>query len=328
MTIEFSEDVTDFTAGDIEVTNSTKSDFTKTDAANYTVRITPTADGAVTVSVPADAVTDTAGHDNTASNTLTRTADVTAPTVTLTSTSSANVSGAFDVTIEFSEDVTDFTASDIEVTNSTKSQFTTTDDANYTIRITPTADGQVTVKVPANAATDTAGHNNTASNTLTRTADVTAPTVTLTSTSSATVSGAFDVTIEFSEDVTDFTIDDIEVTNSTKSQFTTTDDANYTIRITPTADGQVTVQSARQRRHRHRRTQQHRLQHPEPHRRRHRPHRHPQFRILKRHCQRRLRGRLSPSVKTSPASPPATSKSPTAPRASSPRPTTPTTPSA
>jgi hypothetical protein len=94
-------------------------------------------------------------------------------------------------------------ASDVNLTNSTISGFTGSG-TTYNFTVTPNADGPVTVDVPAATATDIAGNNNTAATQLTRTADITAPTVTLTSTDTTRVNAPFSVTATFSEDVNGF----------------------------------------------------------------------------------------------------------------------------
>ena len=62
-----------------------------------------------------------------------------------------SVTGAFDVTITFSEAVADFEASDINVTNGSVTKFAGSG-ASYTATIEPTSDGSVTVKVPPKVA--------------------------------------------------------------------------------------------------------------------------------------------------------------------------------
>ena len=86
--------------------------------------------------------------------------DNTAPTVTITGVPTTS-NAAFTATFTFSEDVTGFVAGDITVGNGTASAFTaTTADRVYTASITPTANGEVTVDVAADAATDEAGNGN------------------------------------------------------------------------------------------------------------------------------------------------------------------------
>ncbi|MCC3606174.1 MAG: VCBS repeat-containing protein, partial [Microcoleus sp. PH2017_29_MFU_D_A] len=193
VTATFSESVTGFIASDVTVANGTVSGFT----------------GSGT----------TAGNNNTAAAQLTRTADITAPTVALTSTSPTTTNAPFLVTATFSESVTGFIASDVTVANGAVSGFTGSG-TTYNFTVTPTATGNVTVDVPAATATDTAGNNNTAATQLVRTADITAPTVALTSTSPTTTNAPFLVTATFSESVTGFIASDVTVANGTVSGFT------------------------------------------------------------------------------------------------------------
>ena len=88
--------------------------------------------------------------------------DNTAPTVTLAGVPAAS-DGPFIVRFSFSEAVTGFALTDIEVSNGAAAQFTGMDgDRVYTARVAPAADGTVTVDVPAGAATDAAGNPSTA----------------------------------------------------------------------------------------------------------------------------------------------------------------------
>ncbi|RFM32144.1 Ig-like domain-containing protein [Chitinophaga silvisoli] len=99
------------------------------------------------------------------------------PTVTL-STSSLNVNAPYTVTATFSEAVTGLTLADFTVTNGTAGNLHTSDNITYTFTVTPSADGNVTVTLPADKAVNIGDNGNTASNTLTVVADVTAPVVT------------------------------------------------------------------------------------------------------------------------------------------------------
>ncbi|MEG4409228.1 Ig-like domain-containing protein, partial [Microcoleus sp. MON2_D5] len=165
--------------------------------------------------------------------------DTIVPTVALKSASPTTTNAAFLVTATFSESVTGFIASDVNLTNSTLSNFTGSG-TTYNFTVTPNADGPVTVDVPAATATDLAGNNNTAATQLTRSADITAPTVALKSASPTTTNAAFLVTATFSESVTGFIASDVNLTNSTISNFTGSG-TTYNFTVTPNADGPVTV---------------------------------------------------------------------------------------
>ncbi|MEE2527401.1 Ig-like domain-containing protein, partial [Hyphobacterium sp. HN65] len=154
----FSESVGGFTLADIIVGNGTASNLSGS-GTTYTATITPTADGQVTVDVAAGAAQDAAGNLSTASNQFSVISDTTSPSLTITGPAGP-VSGAFVATFTFSEGVTGFELSDIAVGNGSASNLSGLG-TTYTATITPTADGQVTVDVPANSAQDAAGNDNT-----------------------------------------------------------------------------------------------------------------------------------------------------------------------
>ncbi|MEG4208189.1 Ig-like domain-containing protein, partial [Microcoleus sp. Pol7_A1] len=199
VTATFSENVTGFSSSGINVTNGTVSGFTGS-GTTYNFTVTPNADGPVTVDVPAATATDTASNNNAAATQLVRTADFTPPTIALTSTSPTTINAPFLVTATFSENVTGFSSSGINVTNGTVSSFTGSG-TTYNFTVTPNADGPVTVDVPEATATDTATNNNTAATQLVRTADVTAPTASLGTISNIATAGGTSqtLTVTFSD---------------------------------------------------------------------------------------------------------------------------------
>jgi RNA 3'-terminal phosphate cyclase len=242
VTATFSEAVSNFIAGDITVANGTVSSFSGS-GTTYTFNVIPTASGAVTIDIAAGVAQDIASNNNTAATTLTRTADLIAPTITLTSTATTNVKGVFSVTATFSEAVSNFIASDITLTNATLSNFVAVSGTTYTFDVNPTASGTVNVNVAANVAQDIANNNNTAAATLSRSADLVAPSVLLTSASPANVNGMFNVTARFSETVTDFFASDVGVSNGTVSNFSGSGDL-YTFDVMPSGSGAVSVSVA------------------------------------------------------------------------------------
>ena len=80
-TFTFPEAVTGFVVGDITLGNATASSFTVTSTTVYTALVTPTAAGAVTVDVPANAAQDAAGNGNTAATRASSTHAVPAITI-------------------------------------------------------------------------------------------------------------------------------------------------------------------------------------------------------------------------------------------------------
>ncbi|MBK6264368.1 gliding motility-associated C-terminal domain-containing protein [Marivirga sp. S37H4] len=243
-TFTFSEEVTGFEIGDITVGNGTASDFASTSASVYTVLITPTTDGSVTIDVAADVAQDAATNGNTAAAQFSIEFDITAPIVSITSAAANPTNGAFTATFTFSEEVTGFEIGDITVGNGTASDFASTSASVYTVLITPTAGGTVTIDVAANVAQDAATNGNTAATQFSIEADLTAPTIAITSPATDLANGAFTATFTFSENVTDFEVGDISVGNGTASDFVSTSASVYTALITPTTDGTVTVDVA------------------------------------------------------------------------------------
>jgi cyclophilin family peptidyl-prolyl cis-trans isomerase len=103
-----------------------------------------------------------------------------APSVTLSSSTPTTFnSGDVSFTAVFSEPVLNFSAAGISVSNGKISTFTQVDLVTYFFTVTPAGQGAVSATVNANAASDIFGNANTASNTVTRTFNTTAPTVTV-----------------------------------------------------------------------------------------------------------------------------------------------------
>ena len=247
-TITFSEAVSDFVQADVSLGGSASSITSwsaNSDNTVYTAAITPTASGTVTVGVAASVATDAANNPNTAATSQTVSVDVDKPTVTIGVPSGAQI-GAFDAAIRFSERVSGFTQSEVSLAGSASSITSWSANSNntiYTATITPTASGTATIGVAANVATDAANNSNTAATSQTVTIDVDKPTVTI-GVPSGTQSSAFDTTITFSETVSGFTQSEVSLTGSTASITSwsaNSDNTVYTVTITPTASGTVTI---------------------------------------------------------------------------------------
>ena len=99
VSVTFSAAVTGFTAADLVVGNASVSGFTGS-GTSYAFVLTATADGAVTVAIPAGAAQNGTGSGNEASETLSRTVDRVAPTITLTTPAHGSTIG--DTTPNFS----------------------------------------------------------------------------------------------------------------------------------------------------------------------------------------------------------------------------------
>ncbi|MGN0854779.1 MAG: Ig-like domain-containing protein [Kiritimatiellia bacterium] len=246
VTATFSEAVTGFTAAAVTVVNGTAQ--VSGSGAVYAIVVSPTADGAVSVRIAADAVTDLAGNGNAASAMLTRTYDTTAPEVTLTRVTAERFNTApMTVLVELSERVTnDFTLAALVVENGTIAAIEAVADTPnaYQVAVTPVEEGEVSVQVAANTLFDVVGHGNAASAKLACIYDVTKPTVELASeTPDPFKAGSvFTLVATFSEAVTNFTAEAVTVVNGTAK--VAGSGAAYTIAVTPEEDGEVSVRIA------------------------------------------------------------------------------------
>ncbi|VGO16282.1 Arylsulfatase [Pontiella desulfatans] len=237
VTATFSKEVTQLNAGEFAVINGTPSNLTGS-GTNWTVTITPSAPGTVNVSLPEGSAIDTDGNINAASGTLDVTyINASAPDVVL-STPTNVVTTNFSVTALFTEIVTGLDATDFTISNGAASNLSG-GPTNYTVLITPATPGTVTVSLPAGVVQDSESNGNNASNPLNITYDPPiAPTVVLTGPSTA--SGAYAVSLVFSENVTGLDAADLNVLNGSATNLTGTGDS-YSATITPAVPGNVTV---------------------------------------------------------------------------------------
>lgn len=151
--VDFSEDVTGLEEMDFNVTNGTVSSVTGS-GANYTVMVSPIAEGDVMLTLPSDSVNATVGGlGNLVSNTLVTNFELPAPpTVSLSTT--LGINDSFTVNVEFNEVVTGLEMSDFVITNGTASALAGTANS-YTLEVDAIAPGSVEVTLPADSATDT-----------------------------------------------------------------------------------------------------------------------------------------------------------------------------
>ncbi len=167
--------------------------------------------------------------------------DRTRPTVTITSTAAVPVTGAFAVTIRFSESVSGFRLADIAVRNGTASDFKRGTSRTYTVTITPEASGAVRVAVGADVAEDRAGNGNRRATPLVLAADLKRPTVTIAGPAALVGLTEFAVTITFSEPVVGFEQADLQISNGRVTAFTTASPSAYRATLTPAEAGQPVV---------------------------------------------------------------------------------------
>jgi hypothetical protein len=167
----------------------------------------------------------------------------TGPTTTITSTATANTkTSPIPVVIKFSNTVTGFDASKITVSNGTLGTVSGSGNS-YSVSVTPSGQGVVTVDILAGVVIDAVGNGNIAG-TLSRTYDNVAPTVAITSPSAESTNAVIPVTITFSESVTGFDVTDLTLVNGVASNFVAVSATEYTVDITAAALGDVKVDIA------------------------------------------------------------------------------------
>ncbi|MEO9804606.1 MAG: Ig-like domain-containing protein [Reichenbachiella sp.] len=241
ITIEFSEEVGGFESGDIVVANGAVSTFNTVDNITFTVTISPVSEGAVTVNVAANVAADVADNSNTAAEQFSIDSDRTAPKVNITTTAGAttNVS-PIPVTVNFDEPTTGLEEGELIISGGTVSNFSITM-GGYSFDLIPTGEGILTVDIDENSAMDLAGNGHVAAEQFSITYDLTAPSLSLSTTlSSPTNTNLIPVTATFSEAVTDFESSDLTVTGGTVANFAGSG-ADYSFDLIPSADGELTV---------------------------------------------------------------------------------------
>jgi hypothetical protein len=176
----FSEAVTGFTAGDILVNNGAVINFTSVNATTYTFDVVPNSSGVtVDVTVPASVANDAAGNGNTASSTVSVNFTGTVVTANISTTASDPTNlDPIPFTVTFTEAVSGFQLSDIQVTNGTAQNFSGSG-SSYTFEVVPASDGPIVIDIPAGAATGNLSNVPTSAATFIITSDRTAPTVTI-----------------------------------------------------------------------------------------------------------------------------------------------------
>ena len=246
VTFEFSEDVTGFDATDVNLVNSTLSNFSATDGNTYTADVTPTGVGHISIDLPPAVAQDVASNDNMAAAQATVIYDATAPSVDIQNEPAiVNSTAVFNVTFEFSENVSGFDASDVALSNATLSNFVAVDSDTYTADVIPSGAGDITIDVAAGAGQDQAANGNTAATQAAVVYDAVAPSLDIQGEPSIVNSTAdFSITFEFSEDVSGISSGDVTLANASLSNFVATDANTYTADITPDGTGDITIDVA------------------------------------------------------------------------------------
>ncbi len=233
-TIEFSETVTEFDITDVTISGGTLGILSGSGEI-YTLPITPNGNTDVKVTVKKDAAKSglLTGPDRDVSFTVkwdNGPPDVEISGVPPKINSTANFTSIF----TFSEDVTEFLKSDVEVSGATKGEWSDSSATIYMLSIHPSGDHDVVITVPANVATD--GTDSGPAEPVSATAfwDADSPGVTIAGLpKKINTTKPLTPTFTFTEEVTGFETGDVIVDDATKGALAGSGQ-NYTLIVTPT----------------------------------------------------------------------------------------------
>ncbi|MFK8114600.1 MAG: Ig-like domain-containing protein [Rubripirellula sp.] len=143
--------------------------------------------------------------------------------------------------IDFGETVVGFTASDVAAVGATVGGFVDNGNGQFTATITSSSDGQVTLFIPAGAASDEAGNDTAASTILTLVVDTAAPAPSLRLFSAASNQSTFDVEVDFGETVNGFEVSDLVLSSGQVENLSDLGSGRFLARIAGAADGAFTL---------------------------------------------------------------------------------------
>ncbi|MCC2606111.1 tandem-95 repeat protein [Planctobacterium marinum] len=250
--ISFSRDVVNFIESDLSVSNGTISNLAGS-GSNYSATLSPSADGTVTVDLPANVVDDAVDGSvkNPAATQLSivyeSSPEIPTPSLVIGSPSTGIVNSGpvtFDITYSNSEQ-TSLTPTSIALnaTGDASATITVTDGTTNSpvVNLTNIAgDGTLGISIEAGTARNGDRQAGSAGPSPTFSVDNTAPTVSIVDFVANPYNSSFPVTVTFSEDVTGFTIDDLTFTNASLSNFSANSASVYTVTVSPSNDGDVT----------------------------------------------------------------------------------------
>ena len=197
-------------------------------------------------------VEDAANNAINAANVSFTTADVSAPTMTITSAEVSDGASSNDSTLAMtftsSEATSNFVVGDISVNGGALSSFNATSTTVYTATFTPSGDGAKTIDVAGGAFTDSSSNNNSAATQFNWTYNSSSPTMAITSAEVSDGASSNDSTLAMtftsSEATSNFVVGDISVNGGALSSFNGTSSTVYTATFTPSGDGAKTIDVA------------------------------------------------------------------------------------
>ena len=261
--VVFSEAVTSFANTDVKISGMAATPgITVTDGGDhmhFTVAVTGMANGeTITATIPANTAQDLAGNLSTASTSTDNSViyDTIAPTVTINQAagqSDPTNNSPIDFDVVFSEAVTGFVSTDVQISGMAATPSITVTDSgdhmHFTVAVTGMANGDTaTATIPANAAQDLAGNLSTSSTSTDNsvTYDSIAPTVTINQAAGQldpTNSSPINFDVAFSKAVTGFVNTDVQISGMTAAPAITVTDSgdhmHFTVVVAGMVDGET-----------------------------------------------------------------------------------------
>lgn len=164
--IRSSEEITGLELSDFSVSNAELSNLSGVDNV-FTLLATPIEEGTITIQLNAETIVDLFDNPNGISNELVLNyliplaPDTIRPTIILADRPTT-VDGTYEIKLEFSESVTELTATDLNLNNAVLTSFSQINQI-YTIELTAVDFGLVEFSISENVVTDEAGNGNTSS---------------------------------------------------------------------------------------------------------------------------------------------------------------------
>ncbi|MCY4170723.1 MAG: Ig-like domain-containing protein, partial [Bacteroidetes bacterium] len=239
-TFTFSEPVSGFEPEDVAVTGAKKGTFSGSGQI-YTQVVNPSGSKDIEITVKANSATDGSIAGPMSPVTVSVVWDATPPTLSIGGLPDRiNSTATLTATFTFSEQVTGFETSSVTVSGGSKGDLTGSG-ASYAMEITPSGNSDVVVSVAANVATDGVNTGPTTQQSFTSEWDSSPPILTITGVpETITTTTSFTASFTFSEDVSGFEIDDIEIESASSGDLQGSGSA-YTLVITPTGGQNVVI---------------------------------------------------------------------------------------
>jgi len=242
VTVTFSETVSGFDIGSIDINLGSKGSLTTIDSIVFNFDLTPVL-GDITIDINENVATDSAGNFNEAAGQYEITFDNINPLAVFSSDESVVTNlKPFNITIDFGEPVSGFELLDLEKTNCSLGLTPEKQDTSWIIEVSPGVDGVVSVGLLSDMVNDFTGNGNVEGTPYIIQYDGTSPTVLIESSeSSPTNATTIPLTITFSEPVSGFDAGNIVPTNVSLGAMSTGDSTIFTLNATSPTSTPITI---------------------------------------------------------------------------------------